>query len=281
MDQPQLRILGVNAHPHDFTHYSGTLGIHNALGDEVTVVSVTAGTNTHNEALRDELLKPPEDRDPKIMNQSEEEYAELKAEEMRKACGFFGITDVRVLNFPEPFYRHKYPEAIDALRDIIYEVRPHVMITQSAYLIGPRGQTTAAHDDHAEVAYASLEARAAASVATFGSTQAPHTIAEVYFPGVYFQRDEYDFIVDISDYFEQRVQAEASYVSQGHTPEGSRHRISRGTGATGGIAGVEYAEAFVREKAEVVPRIIVTESSLRRAGESHHDAYQRRGGKKS
>ena len=32
----KLRILGVNAHPHDFTHYAGTLGIHVEAGDEVT-----------------------------------------------------------------------------------------------------------------------------------------------------------------------------------------------------------------------------------------------------
>ncbi len=32
-----LRILGINAHPHDFTHYAGTLGIHADDGDTVTV----------------------------------------------------------------------------------------------------------------------------------------------------------------------------------------------------------------------------------------------------
>ena len=43
-----LRDLGVNVHPRDFTHYSGTLGIHTADGDRVTVVSMTAGGATHN-----------------------------------------------------------------------------------------------------------------------------------------------------------------------------------------------------------------------------------------
>jgi hypothetical protein len=38
-----LRDLGVNVYPHDFTHYSGTLGIHTADGDTITVVSMTAG----------------------------------------------------------------------------------------------------------------------------------------------------------------------------------------------------------------------------------------------
>ena len=52
MAHQKLRILGVNAHPHDFTHYAGTLGIHASQGDEVTVVSVTPGVNVHNERLR-------------------------------------------------------------------------------------------------------------------------------------------------------------------------------------------------------------------------------------
>ena len=38
-----LRVLGVNVNSHDFTHYAGTLGIHTADGDTVTVVSMTAG----------------------------------------------------------------------------------------------------------------------------------------------------------------------------------------------------------------------------------------------
>ena len=43
MDNERMRILVVKAHPHDFTHCAGTLGIHRALGDEVTLVVATSG----------------------------------------------------------------------------------------------------------------------------------------------------------------------------------------------------------------------------------------------
>ena len=43
-----LRLLSVNAHPHDFTHYSGTLGIHVADGDSVTVVVMSRRTSMMN-----------------------------------------------------------------------------------------------------------------------------------------------------------------------------------------------------------------------------------------
>ena len=114
MADPKLRILGVNAHPHDFTHYAGTLGIHASQGDEVTVVSVTPGVNVHNERLADELRKPPEERDPAVMNETPEQYVDIKLDELKRACAVFGITDVRMLDFPEPFRLSTSPEAIQA-----------------------------------------------------------------------------------------------------------------------------------------------------------------------
>ena len=92
-----LNILSVNAHPHDFTHYAGTLGIHVADGDTVTVVSMTSGATTHNQALAEELAKPMEERDRQLIDRIIEEYAGQKIEELRTACGVFGITDVPTL----------------------------------------------------------------------------------------------------------------------------------------------------------------------------------------
>ena len=47
--QEPLRFLVVVAHPHDFTHCSGTCGIHINMGDSVTVVTMTDGGMKHNE----------------------------------------------------------------------------------------------------------------------------------------------------------------------------------------------------------------------------------------
>lgn len=280
MDNGRLRILGVNAHPHDFTHYAGTLGMHASRGDEVTVVSVTSGANTHNEALRDELLKPPEKRDPKIIGQTREEYVKIKAEEMRMACGLFGITDVRIFDFPQPFLMQSNPEVVDALRDIIHEVRPDVMITQSPYLDGPNGRVSGEYDDHLETAYASLEARAAAIRVTFGSTEPPHNIAATYFPGVYFSQEQFGFLVDVGEWFEKRVEAEAMFKSQGHTLEGSRHRISLTLGRTGFSFGLQYAEAFVREKPEILPGFVLPGATLAMAQETSAAKSRRRLGQR-
>ena len=137
MNEQRLRILVITAHPHDFTHCAGTLGIHTSLGDSVTVVAVAPGVYIHNERLYDELMKPPEERDASIVDQSPAGYAAMKEDELRRAAAIFGITDVRVLDFPEPFHVDRYPESVERLRDIILETRPHVLITQSPYLMGP------------------------------------------------------------------------------------------------------------------------------------------------
>ena len=275
MSEQKLRILSVTAHPHDFTHSAATCGIHVARGDEVTVVSVGHGVYTHNEQLHNELMKPPEERDRSVVDQGPEAYSETKEQELREACSFFGIEDVRILGAEEPFRVARSPEIVDRLRDIILELRPHVMITQSPFFIGHHRLQSGAPDDHSEVAYASIEARNQAATVRYGSDEPPHHIAATYFPGVYFEKDQYDFYVDIAGWFERRVQAEMAFRSQGHTDDFARRRIAVTLGNIGWYAGVMYAESFVREKPEVLPRIIVADRSLERASEMPSEHIRR------
>ena len=268
MSEQKLRFLVVTAHPHDYTHAAATCGIHTARGDSVTVVSVGHGVYTHNERLHGELMKPPAHRDRSILDETAEDYSAVKSQELREACGVFGISDVRILGVPEPFRLSKSPETVERLRDIILEVRPHVMIAQSPYFTGRHRLQNGAPDDHSEVAFASIEARNLAATALYGSTVPPHTIAATYFSGVYFEKDQYDFYVDVTDWFEGRVQAEMAFRSQGHTDEFARRRIELTLGNTGWYAGVMYAEAFVQERPEVLPRIVVSDGTLNRADES-------------
>lgn len=269
-----IRMLSVNAHPHDFTHTAGTLGIHTSEGDKCTVVSVTTGAKTHNEALHDELMKPVEEQDPKIINQSEAELVSIKERELKKACGVFGVSDVRTLGFPQPFHLDSHPESVKMIRDVILDVRPHVLIMQSPYNMRSRkGRPSVIEDDHIETARATLAARREAGEPRQGVT--PHSIPCVLFPGVYFERDEYDFTVDVTEWFEQRVEAEAAYVSQGHTLAWSRVRMQNALGPVGWQSQTRYAEAFVREKLEVFPRIPISELSIQLSESPIHTRYSR------
>jgi len=275
----KLNILSINAHPHDFTHMAGTLGIHKAKGDNVTVVSLTPGTNVHNEKKHDELMKPESERDMDIINQPDDEIKKIKIEELEKACAVFDIDDVRVLDYPQPFRLSEFPEAIKSLADIILDTRPHVLIMQSPFPRAHHGRPGVSADDHIETALATIEAKALAGVP--GSEGiAPHSIATTLYPGVYFNNNEVDFTVDISDWFEKRVAAEEMYVSQGHTPEWSKRRMLVSLGNSGWFAHTLYAESFVREAPELVSEIPMSPLSIRSVEEPIMEKFERMIGEK-
>ena len=278
MTETSLRFLVVNAHPHDFTHYAGTVGVHTALGDSVTVVVATSGALTHNEKLSDELKKPPGERDPAILNEPPDEYAAQKADELHKAAALFGVTDVRILDGPQPFLAQQNPHIIDQMTDIIQEVRPHILINQSPYLLtGARKGLLSGYleDDHIQTAFAVEKAQYYASTPRPGSTLAPHRIAASFYPGVYFPREDWDFAVDISDWFDKRVEAENLFKSQGHWEAWSDKRMEVTLGNHGWYSGTLYAEGFVQARTELLPKITLSPFTLRAAEESPKDHMER------
>ena len=163
-DRERLRLMVVVAHPHDFTHCAGTCGIHSSLGDAVTVVTLTNGATKHNERLYDELIKPAAERDPRIVNQSREDYAREKLREFRAVCGLFGVSDVRVHGFPEPYRMERALESVETLKKIILEVRPDLMISHRRYLRGRSGMVSASRNEHDEAGFATHEAMYLASL---------------------------------------------------------------------------------------------------------------------
>ncbi len=285
MTDQHLRFLVVMAHPHDFTSVAGTCGIHAAAGDEVTWVSMTAGASTHNERLADELAKPEDEQNPKIVDQDPHEYVTQKTDELSAISDLFGVDGCRALPYPDkPFLVERNPEAVEEIRSLILEIRPHIILTQSPYLTGPHGLASGARNDHTETGFAVIEAKTLAQIPRYGTREAPHVVPATFFPGIYFEKNQWDFVVDIgSEFYEKRVEAEVLFKSQGHTPEYARRRIDSTVGNTGYFAGISHGEAFVRERPEVVPKIALSEYTLRRAVEPRLEGIERQGsgGKRS
>ena len=122
MERQQLRILTVSAHPHDWTWFAGTLGIHVEMGDQVTVCIVTHGGRTHREVYLDELRKPEAERDQEILSVPIEKYTGQKEEELRRAAAIFRVTDVRMLGYPDkPFLLQDHPQAIEDITELILD----------------------------------------------------------------------------------------------------------------------------------------------------------------
>ena len=279
-----LRFLVVVAHPHDFTHCAGTSGIHIKMGDSVTVVTMTDGGMKHNERYMDELMKPEAERDPEVMSQTPKDYAAQKEKELRGVCEIFGVTDLRILTFPEPFRRSRSPEALEVLEDIIRDVRPHVMITHAPFNFSPVGISrnsmgVAILNDHRETAITALEARVRpSSTPDYENKRQAHKIAATYFLGVDVMPNEIDFYVDISRWGEERMQAEGLFASQGQDDTFARLRIEKQVGNAGWCAKTQYAEGFVREQIETLSCITVSEWDMLRATGSNMDMMRHRAG---
>lgn len=269
-----LRLMVVVAHPHDFTHCAGTCGIHTSRADAVTVVTLTNGATKHNERLYDELIKPVGERDPEIVNQTREAYAREKLREFRTACSLFSVTDVRVHGFREPYRMDRTPESVEALKKIILEVRPEVMISHRRYLRGRSGMVSASRNEHDEAGFATHEAMYLASLPDPSSKIAPHTVAVTYYLGAFFETDEIDFYVDISEWAEKRVQAEVLFATQGHTEAFARKRIEVDAGRAGWACGTQYAEGFVRREADLFDDLPVPSRALQKAGGRRLDQIQ-------
>ena len=270
IDHKALRLLAIVAHPHDLCHMGGTCAHHVERGDRVTVVAITGGQTTHDEKLADELRKPPDQRDPGVLGRSQEEYAESKAGEFAKVCGVFGITDVRVL----PFSDHPLEvtdTVVGALVEILYEVRPQMILTHAPYTLPDRRSHYAWVNDHTAAGIAVQKAIERAAIPDRDHGRAPHKVASIYYTGVDFAFHEVDVCIDIADQVTNRKKAEMLFESQGHTPELAEKRIESSAGFQGWKANIGYAETFIRGYREVSRCLSVSEENLRLAEISHED----------
>ena len=256
-------LLTVSAHPHDFTWFAGTLGIHVERGDEATVCVVTHGGSTHREDWMEELRKPESERDASIVNASADQYIQQKEDDLRKAAAIFGVTDIRLLNFPDkPFLISEHPDAIDRIAEVILDVRPHIMLTENPFT--DCGRPMVYRSDHTEVGIAAAEAKLRAELPRPGSTVRPHQVAMTFWPGQTFDLSQLDLVVELSDeWFEKRIQAEACFESQGHDEQWARRRMLLYLGVMGNHARTAYGEGFVRERLELHSHLPVSEVMIK------------------
>lgn len=267
-----LRILVVVAHPHDFTHMAGTCGKHVKRGDSVTVLSVTGGVRVHNVPLEDELRKPPEERDQKIVGESSEHYAGRKRHELIDACAVFGITDVRVLGFTDDYgYLRPSDELNQAIADVILETRPHILLTHAPYVISMHGHGYAGADDHRAAGIAVQRACEIAGAPPADAKHVSHRIAKTYYTGAEFSFNDWDLIVDITDQVKNRVRAEALFTTQGHYEGFAMKRVEMGTGHSGWYGGFPYGESFLQARPRLDDHLPVSEVELRHSEQSTMD----------
>ncbi len=223
------RALVVVAHPDDAELLcAGTVAKLCRTGWEVYYCLVTSG---------DKGTKDPE--------MTPQRLAEIREEEQREACRILGVRDVFFLRYPDGFVRND--ETLrGAIVRLIRRLRPHTVITWDGFRRGFN------HSDHRAVGIATYDAVFPASRDPFyypehiieeGLTW--HRVGELLLAG----SDEPDYFVDISDYFDLKIEALLAHRSQVARDQSReewvanmRRRVQEMVETTG----IAYAEAFRR-----------------------------------
>ncbi|MBC8234013.1 PIG-L family deacetylase, partial [bacterium] len=121
-----IHIMLVAAHPADsFDMAGGTLAHHVAQGDQVTVVIATTGVRSHHWELMEQKRREGANFD---IEERLKQAVEEKLEEVRNACRILGFDDVRDLGFEDDDVLLTQ-EKVDAIADMIRQVKPDVLIT--------------------------------------------------------------------------------------------------------------------------------------------------------
>lgn len=244
------RILVVGAHPADpFERAGGTVAKHLARGDQAMLVSLTSGVVTHAfntfpktgaDKLRDlELVKAG------------------KLEEFERAARTLGVTNWRMLDFPESPLLVGLSEYV-VMVDIVREFRPHVVLCAHPVEVGRHDHMDSGRFTIAAVDYARADG--------FPSPLAPHAVPNLFM--FYYEdfrseqlmgapRHAPEVIVDISPVIATKREGMLAF-GDTQAKEGEDYRLKLDQffehvdGAAGYIHGFDYAERFSRWEPERV-----------------------------
>lgn len=245
MPSRPIQILIVATHPADtFDMAGGTLSHHAAQGDKVTAVIATTGVRSHHWELAE--MKRQEGASLDVEKFVEQAAAE-KLEEVRNACRIMGYDDVRDLGFEDDDILVTQ-DKIEAIAEVIREVRPDILISHHPYESGGLKM-------HGTIGQSTIYAWQVAA-GTGRGRQLRHAVPCIYFmnPMAYMGNNslEYastaraDLYVDITDVIDKKVKALDYISSQFYGGPYSRKRSEVDDGTYGNKVNVAYAEQFQR-----------------------------------
>ena len=252
-----MNILVIAGHPADmFDHCGGTLLHHIKRGDTVVCSAITQGLRIHDEVIYDRFRES-------MGQYSEEEIGILLAERQKvkyaeavSACGMFGVTDVRFLDYDDEILCVT-PEMVSKVARLIRDVRPDLVITHWPY------QDDTFSNHHAVTGQLALAGVTAAHGVSFEHRQTAWNVAQVAYmicPADYRSdclsnkgKAAYiNYYVDVTDVIETKVRALHQMKSQKYDVEGLAQRtVETWNGNLGARVRVPYAEGFAVEYPEI------------------------------
>lgn len=260
----KFSLLLTAGHPADaFDAVGGTLAKHADRGDRVTVAVMTHGVKTHAwNLMAHERTAKASATDADVQAQ-----IALKEQEIREGLAILGVKDVRFMGCDDAFLSIDEKIVWD-MAEIIREVRPHIVITQSPL------EQNGVGDQHALCGQMTLMAIRLAAGVMPGSPRPPFGVFRVYIEAsggkttsLEYERNRFPHIlINIRDVVERKVRAIDTLKSQFYDGDLGRKMVE----ARGFIWGLHqrlaYVEAFQLYEPLVFSHLPVPEYDFERAG---------------
>lgn len=272
-----MKILVVGGHPADmFDHCGGTLFHHIEQGDSVTCISITQGLRVHDEVVYDLFRHDIDKYSQEEIDKIIEERQKVKYAEVVKACGVFGIEDVRFLDYDDEILIVT-PEMVSKLATVIREVQPDMVITHWPY----QGESFGNH--HAVTGQLTLAAITAANGVNFKDHNPACRIAQLVYmlcpwdttSACYSNTGKAaypSYYVDVTDVIDKKVKAVHMMGSQKYDTVGyAIKRAEHWNGNFGIKVRLPYAEGFAYEYPEVGKTLTISDYRMWLANADERD----------
>ena len=238
-------------------------------------VVLTHGARIHDQVISDSMFHREQVPTGEELLKLMAERSDVKAEEVRKACGILGFQDVYFFGEDDAVLLMN-EGTVRRLAAMLRQLKPDIVLTHF-----PR-EGDPFSNPHAIAGQITMYAINYAGSVDPADSNPPHRVAQVFFFGCgaagirhhlwdagggYYN----DVFIDITDVVEKKLAAMDCLVSQGYGGAYARKRIETSDGAFGQSGGVSYGEGFISLNAETHYLLPVTEYALKRARSSDHE----------
>jgi LmbE family N-acetylglucosaminyl deacetylase len=254
---------------------------HIMRGDWVGCAVLTHGTRVHDKVVADEMAHRKEIPGAEELKKIIIERAEVKTQEILRACAILGVhkEDVHFFGVDDAVLLVNEPMIHEVAR-LIRKVHPHVIITHFPLEDGGIAS------QHATTGQIVMHAVNLAARVDPGDKTPPQRVTQVFFFGIGAaaartglwgaQGGFYnDVFIDITDAAAKKVACLDAVASQGYGGAYARKRIEFSDAAFGSRVKVPYAEGFISLKSTTHYYLPVSEIDLEHAKASDHEGISR------
>jgi LmbE family N-acetylglucosaminyl deacetylase len=268
-----MKLLAAYAHPADaITDCGGTLALHVARGDAVTIFSMTHGGRIHPNIYVEEWRKAHPTQT--IVAMTRAEIIRTKRQELERAARIIGVERIIALDDDDDGVTVERAVVEKAARIIADEQPDVILMDYPMNAANPDPHTLASITlltalRQTSMYLRNLDGRHATTVKQIFFTKLPVTTRDVLaLPG-----PRPDLYVDISSVVGLKIAAMDQFVSQGYNGDFARKLVESWNGEQGRTAGVNFAEGFCRMYNETYDHLPVTEYAQRFDHLTSHRSY--------